>query len=36
MSKFSNAAIIWAYRLNSNQSNVVTLMVYKILRRLFF
>ncbi len=36
MCKLSNAAIIWAYRLNLNQRNVVTLMVYKIQRRLFF
>ncbi len=36
MCKLSNAAIIWAYRLNLNQRNVVTLMVYKIQRRLVF
>ena len=36
MSKLSNAAIIWTYRLNPNQRNVVALMVDKILRRLFF
>ena len=30
MRKLSNAAIIRPYRLNSNQRNVVTLMVYKI------
>ena len=36
MSKLSNAAIIRAYRLNSDQGNVVTLIVYEIPRRLFF
>ncbi len=35
MSKLANAAIVWTYRLNTNQSNVVTLMVYKMPRRLF-
>ncbi len=30
MCKLSNAAIIWTYRFNFNQSNIVALIVYKI------